>query len=280
MFALKSSVTLAPAAAIKGFGRNRLVQAAFVENVKHYRAVTSRDENGEGRVQEIQMQRFLSKTYLTTGGGVIGYFAAAQLLGPLMTPGLALGGGFIAALGSSTYINMTRPQYIYSEQDSGVIAVDRTARLAAFATLFASFGVMSSPLINYMFYANPTVVGAALFSSVATMAGASAYALTTKRDFTIYGGALTGGLFGLIAVSLGGLGAEYLGYHSFASSMHSLTSYGSIIIFTSLTAYDTQIALRLAQEGQPDHLRAATQFFMNFANLFQAFMSIFYNSDR
>jgi len=111
------------------------------------------------------------------------------------------------------------------------------------------------------------------------MAGASAYALTTKKDITVFGSALTGGLFGIIGVSLGGLGASYMGYPHLAASLHSVVTYGSVVLFTGLTAYDTQVATQMYRMGQPDHLGAAAQFFMNFANLFQSFMRIFSNND-
>ena len=243
-------------------------------------SVSSAQDRDAAKENDVMLHRFLTKTYMTTGTGIVGYFAAASLVGPLaLSPMMTLGLGFVGAMGSSVVINASPPQYTF-EREEGIVAKNSFARQAAFGGLFTSFGILSAPVVTFMMSHNPTIVGAALCASTATMAGASAYALTTKRDITVFGSALTGGLMGLIAVSLGGIGANYMGYSGLASSLHSLTTYGSVLIFTGLTAYDTQVAIRMAQAGQPDHLKVSADLFMNFANLFQSFISIFYNNDN
>mmetsp|Transcript_15290 Transcript_15290/g.18920 ORF Transcript_15290/g.18920 Transcript_15290/m.18920 type:complete len:319 (-) Transcript_15290:386-1342(-) len=242
-----------------------------------------RDDTGRRNMVEADLGRFLTRTYAATGAGVVGYFAAAQLAAmtgvAFYSPYMLLGAGFVGSIGSSMMIAKNQPQYVSDPKTNELMAINSPGRQLAFATLCGSFGLMSSPLLAYISYTNPTIIGAALVCSTGTMAGASAYALTTKKDVTVYGSALSGGLFGIIGVSLGGLAAGYMGYPNLAHSLHSFVSYGSVVIFTGLTAYDTQMALQMHRMRQPDHLAVAAQFFMNFANLFQSFLHIFHNNE-
>lgn len=254
--------------------------AVNLQHLQHFSGSVSPAQERDSLEKDVMLNKFLTKTYVTTGTGIVGYFAAASLVSPLaLSPLMTLGLGFVGAMGSSVVINASSPQFV-REEDGGIVAKNSLARQIAFGGLFTSFGILSAPVITFMMAHNPTIVGGALCASTATMAGASAYALTTKRDITVFGSALTGGLLGIITVSLGGLGAGYMGYPALASSLHSFTTYGSVLIFTGLTAYDTQVAIRMAQAGQPDHLKVSADLFMNFANLFQSFMSIFYNNDN
>jgi len=255
------------------------------EEKKNTRSFSTYVESERRRqLVEADVGRFLTRTYVATGAGVVGYFGTAHLAAltgvAFASPWMLLGAGMVGSIGSSVTLARSQPQYVTNPETYDTVAINSPTRQLAFAALCGSFGLMSSPLLGYISYTNPSIIGAALICSTGTMAGASAYALTTKKDVTVYGSALTGGLFGVIGLSLGGMAAGYMGYPSLAHSLHSFVSYGSVLVFTGLTAYDTQVALQMHRIGQPDHLGAAAQLFMNFANLMQAFTSIFYSNDQ
>jgi FtsH-binding integral membrane protein len=44
-------------------------------------------------------------------------------------------------------------------------------------------------------------------------------------------------------------------------------TYGGILLFTAMNAYDTQLAMARYRDGDADHLGCATDLFLNFMNL-------------
>lgn len=242
-------------------------------------ATLTKDDERERAPKSIPLQKFLSKVYGSASLGVLGYLGSA---GTLAATGIAFTsstplmiGGLVGALGSSV-VMAKGPSGFQNVAGEGVVAVDSTARKLAYATLVTSFGAMSAPLIGAMAVMNPLAIPAAGFATVATMGGASLYALRASDDaINAWRPALTGGIFGLIGVSLGGMAAQYFGNPALASALLSINTYGGVLLFAGFTAYDTKIAMDMHAVGQPDHLGAASQMFMNFANLFQRFLIIF-----
>lgn len=247
---------------------------------------SSRDEeeqHGTVSANTVHLNAFLTKIYTTTGWGVLGLLGTSQLL---TSTGLAstmpmplLVGGLLGGIGSSVLMGKTSPMYTANNEE-GIVAVDSTGRQLAFAGLVGSFGAMTAPMFSLVAASNPSIIPAAAVASIATMSGSALYALNSKGDsINAWGPALTGGLFGLIGVGLGGMGCQYLGYYEAAHALHSLSTYGGVVLFAGLTAYDTKVAVDMHALGQPDHLGAAAQLFMNFSNLFSRFMAIFYDHD-
>ena len=245
-----------------------------------------RDEQAD-EAKAVHLNAFLAKIYSTTGWGVLGLLGSAQLL---TVSGLAfampmplLGVGLVGGIGSSMAMAKMAPMYT-AVPGEGLVAVDSAARKAAYAGLVGSFGCLAAPMFGLVSLSNPTIIPAAAVASIATMSGAALYALNAGMGkegeaISAWGPALTGGLFGLIGVGVGGMGCSYLGYHEAAAALHSISTYGGVVLFAGLTAYDTRVALEMHAAGQPDHLGAASQLFMNFANLFTRFMAIFYDQD-
>jgi len=233
---------------------------------------------------DVQLNGFLTKIYTTTGWGILGMLGSAQLLTASglalgMSPMYLAGGGMLTAVGST--IAMGRMQPVYAATDErGLVAIDPPARQAAFAGTCIGFGMMTAPMFAFMSATNPTVIPAAAVAALGTMSGAGLYALNSKSSsINAWGPALSGGLLGLIGVGVGGIAASYLGYPQAAAALHSVSTYGGVVIFAGLTAYDTKVAVDMHAAGQPDHLLAASQLFMNFSNLFMRFMHIFQSMD-
>lgn len=240
------------------------------------------NEDSRRNLPVTELRSFLGRVYSHTGYGIMGMFGAS---GVAVVSGLAftapmplMVGGFVGALGSSFFLG--EPQGYEVRGEKGLVAVDSAGRKLAFATLVSSFGLMTAPVLGYVALTQPMVVPAAVAATLVTMGGAGVYALRASGDsINAWGPALTGGLFGLIGVSLGGMGASYLGYDQLASALFSVNTYGGVLVFAGLTAYDTKIALDMHADGRPDHLGAAAMLFMDFANLFQRFLHIFMNRD-
>ena len=105
---------------------------------------------------------------------------------------------------------------------------------------------------------------AGLGLATAGFVGLSAYALTTKRDFSAIGGFLGMGLFVVIGASVLNL---FLGASVLSLAIASVT----ILLFGGYVLYDTQ---RMLREGDLKPVPAALGLYLNFLNLFLALLRI------
>ncbi|MRG94518.1 Bax inhibitor-1 family protein [Polyangium spumosum] len=123
-----------------------------------------------------------------------------------------------------------------------------------YATLAAGLGktLSSSPIRD------------AFLLSVGGFGGLTAYALTTKKDFSFLGGALTMGLFVIIGAGLLNL---FLGSSVLGLAIASV----SVLLFGAYVLYDTS---RLLREGEDDAVGGAISLYMNFLNIFLALLRI------
>jgi len=119
-------------------------------------------------------------------------------------------------------------------------------------------------------------MGASIMFGVMTV-----YGLTTKRDLTSWGTFLHMALIGLVIASLINV---FLG----STTMDYVVSFIGIIIFTGLTAYDTQKIKQMSQSlgssvTEPDYIRlsilGALELYLDFINIF-LFLLRFFGSSR
>jgi modulator of FtsH protease len=123
-----------------------------------------------------------------------------------------------------------------------------------YATLASSIGNTLS--------ASP-VRDAFILSSVG-FGGLTAYALTTRKDFSYLGGALSMGalvLFGAIILNL------FLGSSVFSLAISSV----AVLLFGAFVLYDTS---RLLHSDEEDAVGGAIQLYLNFLNIFLALLRI------
>lgn len=105
------------------------------------------------------------------------------------------------------------------------------------------------------------------FITAATFASASIYGYTTKRDLTNFGAFLFMGLIGIIIASVVNLFMA-------SSAMAFAISILAVLIFTGLTAYDTQTAkssyyqIQDKTESGKFAVMMAMNLYLNFINLF------------
>jgi FtsH-binding integral membrane protein len=112
------------------------------------------------------------------------------------------------------------------------------------------------------------------FFITATMFGAtSLYGYTTKRDLSKFGSFLVMGLIGVIIASLVNI---FLG----SSLLQFAISIIGVLVFTGLTAYDTQAIKEQYAEGYGQEANnkmavfGALSLYLNFVNIFQLLLSL------
>ncbi|WP_341705067.1 Bax inhibitor-1/YccA family protein [Ferrovibrio sp.] len=114
-----------------------------------------------------------------------------------------------------------------------------------------------------------------IFFITAAMFGAmSLWGYTTKRDLTGMGTFLFMGVIGLVIASLVNM---FLGSTVLQFAISAIT----VLVFTGLTAYDTQRIKSEFYEGDPADLQTkqavfgATSLYVNFLNIFMALLQLF-----
>lgn len=104
----------------------------------------------------------------------------------------------------------------------------------------------------------------AFILSVVGFGGLTGYALTSTKNFSFLGGALTMGLFVVIGASLLNL---FLGSSVFGLAISSV----AVLLFGAFVLYDTS---RLLHSDEEDAVGGAIQLYLNFLNIFLALLRI------
>lgn len=148
-------------------------------------------------------------------------------------------------------------------------AIKRLSASTATA-LFVAYSALNGLTLSYIFiiYTQTSIV--ATFMVCAGMFGAmSVYGMTTKKDLTSWGSFLIMGVIGIVIAMIVNMFLQ-------SSAMHFVISILGVIIFTGLTAYDTQKLKVMGETAPADDaaaVRKATIFgaltlYLDFINLF------------
>ncbi|KTG20719.1 hypothetical protein AUR67_11175 [Pseudoalteromonas sp. XI10] len=142
------------------------------------------------------------------------------------------------------------------------------------AWVFVFTGLMGAglgPMLNY--YAampnGPMLIMQALGSTALIFFGLSAYALTTKKDFSFMGGFLTVGLIVVIIASLVNL---FIG----SSITFMVINAAVVLIMSGLILFDTS---RIINGGETNYIRATVALYLNVYNLFTSLLYLLGGSD-
>lgn len=137
-------------------------------------------------------------------------------------------------------------------------------------------GLMGLSLSSlFLIYTGSSVVKV-FFITAATFGAASLYGYLTKKDLTSMGTFLFMGLIGLIIAGLVNMFLQ-------SPMMHFVISAIGVLVFTGLTAYDTQNIKAEFNEGHAAEVQSkgatmsAVRLYLNFVNLFQFMLSILGN---
>ncbi len=143
--------------------------------------------------------------------------------------------------------------------------------------LFMAYSALNGITISFIFLAYTQASIVSTFIICAGMFGAmSLYGLTTKKDLTSWGSFLFMGLIGVIIASV-------VNIFLMSSMMHFIISVMGVIVFTGLTAYDTQ-QLRVMGETVPEDdatairrgtILGALRLYLDFINLFLMLLRLF-----
>lgn len=120
-----------------------------------------------------------------------------------------------------------------------------------------------------MAYAGETIASAFLITAV-TFGAMSLWGYTTKRDLTSMGSFLMMALFGIIIASVVNIFLQ-------SSMMHFVISALSVLVFTGLTAYDTQKIRDFYFEVENDTTMTGRAAVMGALTLYMDFINIFLN---
>jgi FtsH-binding integral membrane protein len=117
------------------------------------------------------------------------------------------------------------------------------------------------------------------FVTAAAFAGLSLYGYTTKRDLTAWGSFLMMGLIGIIIAMVVNMFLQ-------STAMQFVISVLGVLIFTGLTAYDTQkikkeyMANRMQGEvATKSAIMGAVHLYLDFLNLFMFLLALFGNRE-
>jgi FtsH-binding integral membrane protein len=143
--------------------------------------------------------------------------------------------------------------------------------------LFMAYSALNGVTISFIFLAYTQASIVSTFLICAGMFGAmSLYGLTTKKDLTGWGSFLFMGLIGVVIASI-------VNIFLMSSMMHFIISVMGVIVFTGLTAYDTQ-QLRVMGETMPEDdstavrrgtILGALRLYLDFINLFLMLLRLF-----
>lgn len=144
-----------------------------------------------------------------------------------------------------------------------------TARTAFFA--FAA--VMGVSMASIFLVFTGTSIAQAFFAAAALFAGMSLWGYTTGQDLARFSTFLMVGLFAVVGVSLVNL---FIG----SSMLQTLVSVTGVVVFTGLTAWDTQrlkseyFAYAGTQAADKLAIMGALSLYLNLINLFQLLLGL------
>ena len=141
--------------------------------------------------------------------------------------------------------------------------------------LFWTFSLLMGISLSYIFIVYTDTSIMRVFFITAAMFGAmSLYGYTTKRSLARWGSFLFMGLIGVVVAMVVNIFLQ-------SSMMHFVISVIGVIVFTGLTAYDTQRikAVYVASDGQSvmtkKAVMGALSLYLNFINLFVMLLHLF-----
>jgi len=155
----------------------------------------------------------------------------------------------------------------------------RTMKPKTAQTLFWAFSILMGASLSYVFLTyTATSIVRVFFITAATFGAMSLYGYTTKRSLARWGSFLFMGLIGVIIAIVVNIFMQ-------SELMHFIISIAGVLVFTGLTAYDTQ---RIKQtyvetDGQAvmtkKAIMGALNLYLNFINLFMMLLYLFGGRD-
>ena len=229
--------------------------------------------------------RFMTRADAAVSGIDVGLRQYMLRVYNYMTGGLALTGLIAYFVGTSP----TFFQAIYGTPAAWIVMLAPLAIVFAYSffmqrmsaglaqVLFWAFSALMGLSLSYIFVVyTGASIARVFFITAATFAGMSLYGYTTKRDLTGFGNFLFMGLLGLVI-------AMVVNIFLASSALDFAISVIGVLVFTGLTAYDTQrikstySELDEAGVGTKKAVMGALQLYLDFINLFLMLLRLFGN---
>lgn len=193
----------------------------------------------------LSTNKVLRNTYLLLSMTLV---VSAACAGIAMAMNLGHGAALVLMLVGFGLLFVT---HAMAESSKGIIAI-----FAFTAVMGASLG----PLLNaYLALPNgPQLVMQALGGTALVFFALSAYALTTRKDFSFLGGFL---MVGLIVILVAGLANLFLHIPAVSLAISS----AAVLIFSGLILFDTS---RIIHGGETNYIRATVALYLDIYNLF------------
>jgi hypothetical protein len=152
----------------------------------------------------------------------------------------------------------------------------RQMSVGAATGAFIAYSVLNGITLSVIFLAyTEATIARAFFVTAGVFGVMTVYGYVTKTDLTKLGNILGMALIGFIIASLVNLFLR-------SEALYWIVTYGGVIIFTGLVAYDTQWIKRFAQtggaegeSGQKMAVFGALKLYLDFINLFLLLLRIF-----
>jgi FtsH-binding integral membrane protein len=151
---------------------------------------------------------------------------------------------------------------------------EKMSKTALMACFWVFAALMGASLASILLVFTGASVARAFFVAAAMFAGISIYGYTTKADLSKMGTFLIMGLIGVVIAGLVNIFMQ-------SSMMQFVISVASVVVFTGLTAWDTQRLKDTYGETYGTQMQdkvaimGALSLYLNFVNIFQALVSLF-----
>lgn len=159
----------------------------------------------------------------------------------------------------------------------GISAGIRKLSAGAASGLFLLYSALNGVTLSFIFLVyTQAAIFQAFIVCAAMFGGMSLYGLTTKKDLTSWGSFLFMGLIGVVIASI-------VNIFLASSMMNFIISIVGVIVFTGLTAYDTQKLTMMGESMPADDATAvrrgtilgALTLYLDFINLFLMLLRLF-----
>jgi uncharacterized protein len=202
---------------------------------------------------------------------VYNYMASGVLLSGIVAYALANSSAYATVFGSPLrYVVMLAPLAFVMILSFGIQKLSYTAAQAVYWAFAAAMG---ASLASIFIVFTGESIARVFFITAGMFAGMSLYGYTTKADLSKFGAFLMMGLIGIVLASLVNLFAHL-------EALQFAISVIGVLIFTGLTAYDTQRIKDMYYEGEGQEmvgkmaLMGALTLYLDFINLFTMLLQL------
>jgi uncharacterized protein len=185
---------------------------------------------------------------------------------------------FAAASGLIERINHTPIMWLVILAPLGLVmlmsfGINRLSFAASQGIFWLYSALMGLSMSTIFLLYTQTSIARVFFITAATFAGMSFYGYTTKRDLSQFGSFLFMGLIGIIIASVVNMFGQW-------DALRFAISVIGVLVFTGLTAYDTQAIKEMYYEGDGYELAGkkavmgALRLYLDFVNLFMMLIQL------